>query len=77
MMDQANVSAPSPFRNTSPDTKMPTAQPVSIRFAKNAASAIPNAHRLNPKNQIASPVTGTMPIVSRTMLMIISAATNS
>ena len=32
---------------------------------------------LNPKNAIASSVTGTMPIASRTMLMIISAATNS
>ena len=49
MMLQANVSAPSPFRSTSPDTKMPTAQPVSIRLAKNAASAKPSAHRLKPK----------------------------
>ena len=32
---------------------------------------------LNPKNTIASSETGTMPIASRTMLMIIRAATNS
>ena len=77
MMLQANVSAPSPFRSTSPDTKIPTAQLVIIRFAKNATSAIPSAHRLKPKNQIASSVTGSMPMASRMMLITISAATNS
>src|SRR4051812_7172558 len=77
MILQANVSAPSPFRNTSPDTKIPTAHPVNIRLAKNATSAIPSAQRLKPKNQIASTVTGTMPIARRIMLMTIRAATNS
>ena len=76
-MLQANVSAPSPFRSTRPDTKIPTAQLVSIRLAKNAASAKPSAQRLKPKNAIASSVTGTMPIARRMMLMIIRAATNS
>ena len=31
-MVQASVSAPRPFRSTSPETKIPTAQLVSIRF---------------------------------------------
>ena len=44
---------------------------------KNTASASPMAHRLKPKNTIASNVTGTMPIASRMMLMIINAATYS
>ncbi len=77
MILQANVSAPSPFRSTSPDTKIPTAQLVSIRLAKNAASAKPSAQRLKPKKAIASSVTGSMPIARRMMLMIIRAATNS
>ena len=77
MMVQAKLSAPSPFRSSRPETKIPTAQLVSIRLAKNAASARPSAQRLKPKKAIASSVTGTMPIASRTMLMIISAATNS
>ena len=35
------------------------------------------AHRLKPKNAIASSVTGIVPIASRMTLMIISATTNS
>ena len=44
---------------------------------KKAASAKPSPNRLKPKNARASSVTGTMPMASRTTLMIISAATNS
>jgi len=36
-------SAPRPLRITRPDTKIPTAQPVSMRLAKNAASTSPSA----------------------------------
>ena len=62
MMLQAMFSAPRPLRSRMPATKMPTAQLVSIRLTKNAASARPSPHRLKPKNAIASSDTGTMPI---------------
>ena len=42
MIDQAKFSAPRPLRSTSPETKMPTAQLVSIRLMKNATSAKPS-----------------------------------
>ncbi len=56
---------------------MPIAQLVRIRLTKKAASASPIDHRLKPKKAMASSVTGTMPIDSRTMLMTISAEMNS
>ena len=77
MMVQARFSAPSPLRSTRPDTKIPTAQLVSSRLMKKAASAKPSPNRLKPKNAMASSVTGTTPIASRMTLMIISAITNS
>ena len=50
---------------------MPTAQLVIRRLAKKATSARPSDQKLNPKNTIASIVTGISPIESRTTLMIV------
>ena len=74
-MLQANVSAPRPFRKHQPrdeDPDRPAGEHQVERRTPRARG--PSAHRLKPKNQIASSVTGTMPIASRTMLMIISAS---
>ena len=76
-MVQAMLSAPRPFRSNSPATKMPTDQLVKIRLTKKAASAKPERPQIESEEAMASNDTGIMPIDSRTMLMIISAARNS
>ena len=66
-----------PFLRISPETIVPTAQAVRRRLAKKAPSPRPRLHRLKPKNQIASSVTGTTPMTRRMRLIAISAIRNS
>ena len=53
MMVQAMLSAPRPFRSSSPATKMPIAQLVRMRLMKKATSGSPSDQKLKPKKAIA------------------------
>ena len=73
MASQHRLSAPSPNRSISPETRSPTDQPMAMRLKKKADKAIPRSNTQTPKNGRAKKAAGVTLIIVRTKLMIIRA----